>query len=204
MLTRYLSLLTLSTTLVNAALKSHTQCRCIYGDRCWPTDAEFSSLSSLLSQPLIHPLPTAYPCYPSSSSTPAGNCSEVQALYTDGIFRSDNPGSMQNANFETYLFPNGTIDACYLNVTLNIPCKQGSIPPIGVDIRKTGDAQAAVNFAKKKNLRLVVKNTGHDYLGRSTGKGSFLLWTHHLKDKEYHASFVPQGATSNQTYEGMH
>ena len=200
MLAKYLSLLILSATLGNA--KPHTQCHCVYGDPCWPTDAEFSSLSSLLSQPLLHPFPTAYPCYPSSA--PAGNCSEVQALYTNAIFRSDNPGSMQNANFETYLFPNGTIDACYLNVTLNIPCKQGSVPPIGVDIRKAEDAQAAVKFANKKNLRLVVKNTGHDNLGRSAGKGGFLLWTHHLKDKVYNASFVPQGASSSQTYEGMH
>jgi len=205
MLTRYLSLLISSTTLVIAASESHTQCRCIYGDPCWPTDAEFSSFSTLLSQPLLHPLPTAFACYPSlSSSTPAGNCSEVQALYTDRILRSDNPGSMQSANFESYLYPNGTIDACYVNVTLNIPCNQGSIPPIGVDIRKAEDVQVAVKFANEKNLRLVIKNTGHDYLGRSAGRGGFLLWTHHLKDKLYNATFVPQGAPPNQTYEGMH
>ncbi|KIM38049.1 hypothetical protein M413DRAFT_13018 [Hebeloma cylindrosporum] len=110
---------------------------------------------------------------------------------------------MQNTNFETYLFPNGTIDACYLNVTLNVPCKQESVPPIGVDIRKPEDAQAAINFARRKNLRLVVKNTGHDYLGRSAGRGGFLLWTHHLKDKAYNATFVPQGAPSTQTYEAV-
>ena len=162
------------------------------------------SHSGLLSQPFLHPLPTAYACYPTSSSTPVSNCSWVQALYTDRIFRSDNPGSMQNANFEAYLFLNGTIDACYLNVTLDIPCKQGSIPPICVDIRKAEDAQAAVNFAKEKNLRLIVKNTGHDYLGRSSGRGGFLLWTHHLKCKEYNARFVPRGPPSNQTYEGRH
>jgi len=109
---------------------------------------------------------------------------------------------MQNANFETYLFPNGTIEACYLNVTLDIPCEQGSVPPIGVDIRKAEDAQAAINFAREKNLRLVIKNTGHDFLGRSTARGGFLLWTHHLKDKAYNASFTPQGSPSTHTYEG--
>ena len=90
---------------------------------------------------------------------------------------------MQYTNFEAYLFQNGTIDACYLNVTLGIPCKQGSIPPIGVDVRTAENAQAAVKFANQKNLRLVVKNTGHDYLGRSTARGAFLIWTHNLKDK---------------------
>ena len=201
MLTGYLSiLLPLFPTALGTLAPKSQQCRCSYGDPCWPTDAELSSLASLLSQPLLHPVPTAYPCYPSSA--PVGNCSEVQALSSYGTFRSELPGSMQIANFETYLFPNGTIDACYLNTTLNIPCKQGSVPPIGVDIRNAEDAQAAINFANQKNLRLVIKNTGHDHLGRSTARGGFLLWTHHLKDKAYNAAFTPQGGPSTLTYEG--
>ena len=111
---------------------------------------------------------------------------------------------MQNTNFEAYWFRNGTIDACYLEINLGLPCKQGSIPPIGVDVRTVGDAQAAVKFADHKNLRLVVKNTGHDFLGRSTARGGFLLWTHNLKDKVYNAGFVPKGAPSNETFEGKH
>ena len=39
-----------------------------------------------------------------------------------------------------------------------------------------------MNFARARNLRLVIKNTGHDYNGRSTGKDALSLWTHNLKD----------------------
>lgn len=40
---------------------------------------------------------------------------------------------------------------------------------------------AAVRFAGAHNLRLVVKNTGHDYLGRSSAEGgSLLVWTHRV------------------------
>ena len=67
---------------------------------------------------------------------------------------------MQSPNFETYEFANGTIDACYLNTTLGVPCTQGSVSVIGVDARSPSDVQAAVVFAQKYNLRLVVKNTG--------------------------------------------
>jgi hypothetical protein len=70
------------------------------------------------------------------------------------------PGQMQQPNFEAFEFPNGTIHACFLNTTLGIPCNQGSIPVIGVDARTVSDVQAAVEFAKRKNLRVVVKNTG--------------------------------------------
>lgn len=41
----------------------------------------------------------------------------------------------------------------------------------------------------------------HDYLGRSSGRGSFLIWTHHMKDITFHESFTPTGATDSVTYE---
>jgi hypothetical protein len=35
----------------------------------------------------------------------------------------------------------------------------------------------------------VVKNTGHDYNGRSTGKDALSIWTHNLKDIKYVAKY---------------
>ena len=67
---------------------------------------------------------------------------------------------MQNINYETFEFANGTIDACYFNTTIGAPCLQGSVSVIGVDARAPADVQAVVKFAKEHNLRLVVKNTG--------------------------------------------
>lgn len=68
---------------------------------------------------------------------------------------------MQNPNFESYIFPNGSISTCPLNATLGIPCGQGSVPVSAVDARSPVDIVAAVNFVKKYNLRLVIKNTGY-------------------------------------------
>ena len=182
--------------------KAADTCRCLYGQPCWPNESEFAALASQLSQPLLHPLPPASPCYP--PSTPSGNCSVVIANYTNGNWRSDQPGSMQNTNFESFIFHNGAISACYLNATLGIPCRQGSIPPVGVDARSGSDVQAAVKFAKQHNLKLVVKNTGHDYLGRSTARGGFLIWTHNMKEILYNSTFVPKGApvTTENTFNG--
>lgn len=36
-------------------------------------------------------------------------------------------------------------------------------------------------------MRLVVKSSGHDYLGRSTAPGALSLWVHHLNGIEHHA-----------------
>ncbi|CAA7268663.1 unnamed protein product [Cyclocybe aegerita] len=178
------------------------KCRCLYGQTCWPDEASFAALSQQLSQPLLRPVPPASACYPVSS--PSSNCAEVLAKFTDASWRADQPGALENPNFETYLHWNGSVDGCYRDTTLGFPCKQGSVPPIGVDARTVEDVQAAVVFARKNNLRLVVKNTGHDYLGRSAGRGGFMLWTHHLKDTSHSASFVPQGApTSSKTYNAI-
>ena len=160
--------------------KATSTCRCLYGQLCWPKENEFATLATQLSQPLLYPLPPASACYPPSA--PSGNCSTVIANYTNGNWRSDQPGSLQNTNFETFIFPNDTISACFLNASLGFPCGQGSVPPVGVDVRSAGDVQVAIKFAKQHNLKLAVKNTGHDYLGRSTARGGFLIWTHYMKD----------------------
>jgi len=149
-------LLTISLALTSVFSKSTRNCRCTSGSQCWPSDSEFQTLASKVSQPLIHPSPPATPCYDSA----AGNCSDVLAGWYNGIWRSDQSGAAEHTNWETYTFPNGTIQGCYLNTSLGIPCQQGSVPAIGVDARTPGDIQEAVKFAGKHDLRLVIKNTG--------------------------------------------
>lgn len=140
------------------AWASSSGCLCTYGQSCWPSAAAFSQLQSQVSQPLIYPLPSASPCYPPSD--PSGNCTAVLENWYDGNWRSSIPGSMEAPNFETFMFQNGTIDACYLNTTITGVCGQGRVPVIGVDARTVEDIQAAVTFAVEQNLKLVVKNTG--------------------------------------------
>ncbi|KAH7930955.1 FAD-binding domain-containing protein [Leucogyrophana mollusca] len=169
-----------------------SRCRCTADQACWPSASVFSDFEKSISQPLIYPLPPASACYPSSS--PSGNCTEALENWDDGNWRANHSGASQSPNFETYTWRNGTISACYKETSLGVPCGQGSVPVVGIDAREPSDIQAAVNFAVKHNLRLTVKNTGHDYFGRSSGRGSFLVWTHNMKDISYNASFVPQGA----------
>lgn len=41
----------------------------------------------------------------------------------------------------------------------------------------------------------------HDFLGRSSGHGSFMLWTHHMKDIAVDEVFRPLGAPEGVYYE---
>lgn len=61
-------------------------------------------------------------------------------------------------------------------------CEYGPHVRYAVDARSVSDVKAAIRFAKATNIRLVIRNTGHDYLGRSTGAGALAIWTHNMKD----------------------
>ncbi|KZT30590.1 FAD-binding domain-containing protein [Neolentinus lepideus HHB14362 ss-1] len=174
-------------------------CKCTYGSSCWPDANTFSSLSAHLSEPLVYPCPPESACYPADA--PSANCAAVLTGTFDGNWRANQSGSMQSPNFETYIHPDSTvIEACYLNASLGVPCQQGSVPVVGVDARTVEDIIEAVKFAGANNLKVAIKNTGHDFLGRSTARGSFLIWTHNMKDITYNDSFSPLGAPSGETY----
>jgi FAD/FMN-containing dehydrogenase len=67
-----------------------------------------------------------------------------------------------------------------------------------VAVESSADIAAAVRFARDRGLRLAVKGTGHDYLGRSRAAGSLMIWTHRMRDVTVHDSFVPAGSPAGE------
>ncbi len=59
------------------------------------------------------------------------------------------------------------------------------VPAYVVTAASASDISSTVAFASKYNVRLVVKNTGHDWFTRSSAPGSLLLWTHNLKSMTF-------------------
>lgn len=57
--------------------------------------------------------------------------------------------------------------------------------------------QKAVIFAKERNLRLVIRNTGHDFSGKSSAPNSFQINTSRLKGIKYTDEFIPIGARAS-------
>jgi FAD/FMN-containing dehydrogenase len=57
----------------------------------------------------------------------------------------------------------------------------------------TADVVAAVNFARKHDLRLVVKGGGHSYQGTSEAPDSLLVWTRRMNTATLHDDFVASG-----------
>jgi FAD/FMN-containing dehydrogenase len=102
-------------------------------------------------------------------------------------------GALQDWVWESGYFQNET---CLVRLVVrNESCNQGRIPLYSAVVRSTQHIQRAVLFARNHNLRLVIKNTGHDSSGRSSSQDSLQIYTGLLKGIQYHTEFLAKGAT---------
>jgi FAD/FMN-containing dehydrogenase len=70
--------------------------------------------------------------------------------------------------------------------------------PQVVAAESAADIATAVDFAREHDAGLVIKGTGHDYLGRSCAPGSLMIWTHRMREVTVHDAFVPAGSPAGQ------
>ncbi|KXX81405.1 6-hydroxy-D-nicotine oxidase [Madurella mycetomatis] len=75
----------------------------------------------------------------------------------------------------------------------NGTCTIGGFPEYSINVTNVAQIQLAVNIARELNIRLVIKNTGHDFGAKSTGKGGLNIWTHHLKDAKFYPKYKTDG-----------
>jgi hypothetical protein len=68
-------------------------------------------------------------------------------------------------------------------------CTLGGYPEYAVEATNVAQIQLAVNMARNMNMRLVIKNTGHDFGGKSSGGGALSIWTHRLKGIEFFETY---------------
>jgi FAD/FMN-containing dehydrogenase len=99
-------------------------------------------------------------------------------------------GALLQVNWEVN---NSLNETCYIDSSRTIPCGQGNLPVYGVAVESPDDISKTIKFACAKNLRVIIKNTGHDFLGRSTGRGALSIWTHKMQNITFSNDFKPNG-----------
>ncbi|ORY12190.1 FAD binding domain-containing protein [Clohesyomyces aquaticus] len=178
--------------LLTAASRDHTPKHCTsLNSTCWPSPSAWSAFNASLSGKLLAPHPAASPCH-----LPAYNselCSSAKQNWTSSDWRTAQPGA-----FSALVWELGPEGQCFINSTKEDPCQQGYVAEYMVRASSVSDIQQAVKWAAKWGLLLTVKNTGHDHLGRSSGEGSFGIWTHWLKGRVWHDSFTVKGGRENK------
>ncbi|KAK3312534.1 hypothetical protein B0H66DRAFT_485854 [Apodospora peruviana] len=182
-------------------------CRVFPGDSRWPSKLVWFLLDLLTGGALIETVPIGAVCYPNSGVYDAAKCQTLKDNWTKGETHAEDPTSVMSPLYqgETCMPDNGGSSTC----------KLGGFPSYAVAVRNVAQIQLAVNFARNANLRLVVKNTGHDFLGKSAGAGALSIWTHKLKSINYIKSIKTKsysgpafklgaGVQVNELYEAAH
>lgn len=70
----------------------------------------------------------------------------------------DNSLASSSSIMQTY-FANDSCDPFSLEAS---PCLMGNYVDYAVNVSSANDVIAAINFAKKNNIRFVIRNTGHE------------------------------------------
>ncbi|KAJ5387738.1 CAZyme family AA7 [Penicillium cosmopolitanum] len=152
-------------------------CRCFPSDACWPSDNVWSQFNKTIDGRLVKTVPLGVPCH-----APNYNAETCEVLKDGWLLPEEHYQS--SSSVMAPFFANGTCDPFH---PVSKPCTIGNYVQYSVNVTTPTQISRAVKFATKYNIRLVIRNTGHDYNGRSTGAGALAIWTHHLKDLELHS-----------------
>ncbi|KAF2832279.1 FAD-binding domain-containing protein [Ophiobolus disseminans] len=168
--------------------------------RVQPTDDDYPpppiwkyfKSNMLLKGAVIDSRPLASPCYLNWGNWDKSTCEKIVKNWGDPYLHEADPTSS--------MFPVYQGRTCLPRLSelgANATCELGAYPAHVVNVSTVAHIQIALNFARNANIRLVIKNTGHDFLGKSLGAGALSIWTHHLKNMEFIEHY-----NSSSGYEG--
>jgi hypothetical protein len=129
------------------------RCKTVPGRPDWPSEAEWEKLQAQVAGRLQRPPPPAASCHGGSRGP---SCAAVNAGWHTAEFHVNHPTSTLWQNWNNYSCP---LDS-------RSQCSARGYPIYVVAAREYKDVKAAVDFARTKNIRLNIKGTGHDFLGR--------------------------------------
>ncbi|OCK98398.1 FAD binding domain-containing protein [Cenococcum geophilum 1.58] len=170
---------------------------------CWPSATEWSTFNNTISGRLVRGVPPASVCYPTEPNYNETDCNYVRSQWFNSTFHADDPISIDYpiwANDSCNpIFPNGT------SVTGDPAagsrgCTIGEYPVYVVNATEADHVSTALKWADQKSVRVVVKNTGHSYPGRSTGYGSLSIWMHNFRGVTFNKKFQSKSCLISGTH----
>ncbi|KAM0285056.1 hypothetical protein ACHAO9_008887 [Fusarium lateritium] len=165
----------------NTGSHSSRKCKTFPGDSLWSSNTVWRLFDRVTGGALIKTVPIAASCYNDYGSYDKSLCSHVVDQWTNSSLHIVDPSSV--------MWPLYQGRTCQPGIDPEGNCTLGGYPSYVVDARSVAHLQLAVNFARSNNLRLVIKNTGHDFNGRSAGAGALSIWTHHFKGIKFFKSY---------------
>ncbi|KAK6541995.1 hypothetical protein TWF694_007767 [Orbilia ellipsospora] len=181
------SLAYLTSTRIFAEATTSTDCKCQPSQSCWPDSHAWSRLNITTNGALLKTIPPGIVCYPGPAYDKIA-CEQFNELSSNEGWISSNPYYVMNPGWNGNPCPptNGT------EATPDSTCGPLLGEPVYViNATSANQIEAGVKFAKQYNIRLVIKNTGHEFLGRSSGAHSLSIWTHNMRETTFTDNFKP-------------
>jgi len=124
------------------------RCKIAPGDRGWPSGSEWHKFNETLGGALLKPVPPAAACY-AGPYRDAEQCNFLLTQARSTRFYSDDPLTVLTD------WPQG--NTCQASSAPAGACTQGGFPAYVVNATTVRHIQLAVNFARNRHLRLVIK-----------------------------------------------
>ncbi|KAK3680909.1 hypothetical protein B0T22DRAFT_474350 [Podospora appendiculata] len=168
-------------------------CKCYFGDDCWPAASAWQRLNQTVDGSLSVNMPPGAACH-NTFAGPFGTvntynaaaCADITANFADESWTVSQPAAA--------LWTYWTGDTCRPSEDPTASCTLGNYGVYVIKATKHAHIKAGVDFARKNNIRLVLRNTGHDFIGRSVGYGSLVINTHSFKDVQWINKYAGAGS----------
>ncbi|KAL2846481.1 FAD-binding domain-containing protein [Aspergillus pseudodeflectus] len=194
----FLTHLLLLTLITNCTSARTAHCRCLPTDPCWPDPGAWDEFNRTINGHLISLRPIGAACHgPEYNET---RCEIVKDSTHNPLWRISEPAAYQWTNWESEETILGVENGgCPISAPRDTPCHQGRISLYAIMAHSAEEVQAAIRFAKQHNLRVTIRNTGHDGMGRSSGLHSVQINVSRLKTIQFVDDFVPRGGDESDS-----
>jgi hypothetical protein len=159
------SFLLLSLALADASAipcQSEPTCKVTPHDASWPSDSDWNSLNATINGSLLRTVPAASACWFGSSIDSPISCATATNKWTNGTWHSQQPESI-----DYQIYANNTcLPKDTPGYSAGRGCSIDAFPQYIVNATDERLVAYAMKWASERNIRLVVKGTGHDLNGR--------------------------------------
>lgn len=169
----------------------------------WPSINDWSTLNKSIDGCLLRTAPAGSACYEGNPLNSPYNCTDVKNGWNFGVSHAAWPESISFSIFAN----NSCVPPGIAGHDKDKGCDIGGLPRYIVNATTEGQVAKAMAWASERNIRIVVKSTGHDFNGRyvfyrsstaqravmlsinhanmnfdsATGANSLSIWTHNFR-----------------------
>ncbi|KAK5997073.1 FAD-linked oxidoreductase ZEB1 [Cladobotryum mycophilum] len=132
--------------------KQTSQCRALPGTAEWPSSSAWVQLNSTVHGRLIATVPIGTPCHDPNYNQAA--CEALQQQWNLPQLHLPSSSSIMTPYFAN--------QSCDPFTPESRPCVLGNYVSYAINVSSSDDVVSGLKFAKKNNIRVVIRNTGHE------------------------------------------